>query len=152
MTAYVGFTTRKAGAGERGLYQKFLGYITLGSADANGTTVSTCATTDTITWSGVLPDKFKVIGGAAWGVETDTNATPTHKFTIGNSDDADGYLVETTGAVNRSNSLAQQFCVKFDGALIGTTISNSSIVLTPTANPATIGSGKVWIELEIEGV
>jgi len=152
MTAYAGFITTKGRSGELGSPRKALGYITLGAADANGTTVSTLATTDTITWTNIIPGKFKVIGGAIWGVEPDVHATPTGTLKIGNSDDDDGYLVTTGEAVGLSNSLAEAWVRKFDGALLGTTISNGSIVLTPVANVATIGSGKIWIELEVEGV
>lgn len=145
MTALVGTTVIKGRSGERGTQYAALLKYTLLAALVNG---------DTITWSNCLPNgKFKVVGFRIWGVELDTNASPTMLFTVGDGVDADGYKLSAGGGVGLQNSLAGQLVYLGDGALIGTTDAANDVVLTVTAAVATgATSGDIWIELVIEGV
>ena len=112
------------------------------------------ATTNTYTISNVFPDGgCKVVSMSHSSVRGDTNATPTLTYTIGNSDDADGYKTTWTSAIGLQNSLASQAICAGDGALIGTDITNRDVILTVTANPATgETSGRLRFEFIIQGI
>lgn len=112
------------------------------------------ATTNTYTISNLLPKGgAKVIAFRFYGVEVDTNATPTCTVSIGNSDDPDGFLKTKGGAVGLQNSLAGQLTYFGDGDLIGTTVTNRDLTMTVVANPATgATSGDLFYELVLEGV
>lgn len=146
MTAYTGTILKAATGGELGRQYKVTGYYTFGAE---------VETTDTITWADIIPASgARVIGGKVWGVELDSNATPTATFIIGDGSDTDGYLNTKGGAVGLQNSLAGQLAYFFDGALLGTTVTtNNDVVLTMTAATATgASSGTIWIELDLEAV
>lgn len=145
MTAYTGTIAQYGRLGEIGRQTIASGYYTLGAEIED---------TDTITWDNVMPNgKFKVIDFEVWGVELDTNATPTATFTIGDETDPDGYLTTKGGAITLSNSLAGQLFYKGDGALLNTTTAGRDVVLTMTAATATgASSGKIWWKAVIEGI
>lgn len=116
------------------------------------------ANTDTITITGaggLFPRnrKIRILGGRVWGIEVDTNATPTGLFTIGTAADADGFLTSKGLAVGLQNSLAGQLNYVFDGELIGTTIDPTDLILTVTAAVATSAtSGDLWFQVDYENV
>lgn len=145
MTAYTGTVTRAAKAGGLGELSVAKGSYTFGTEIENA---------DTITWTNILPGQgAKVVGFAVYGVELDTNATPTATFIIGDGSDTDGYLTTKGGAVGLQNSLAGQLFYKGDGALIDTEVSSRNVVLTMTAATATgASSGTIYVELLVEGI
>lgn len=92
---------------------------------------------------------FIPVAGKVFGVRTDTNATPTGQFSIGDSADPDGLLIAKSGFATVTNSQPTQVRYEWDGALIKnkTRLTGTKIILTPTANPATgATSGDIFIE------
>lgn len=109
---------------------------------------------DTITWSGILgKNDKKIVSFRIFGVEIDTDATPTATFTVGTEDDADGLLLTKGGAVGLQNSLAGQLVYFGDGALVDATVDDEDIILTVTAAVGTgATSGTIFVEAVLEGV
>lgn len=116
------------------------------------------ANTDTITITGAgglfpATRKIKILGGRVWGIEVDTNASPTGTFTVGTAADPDGFLKTKGLGVGLQNSLAGQLFYEFDGDLIGTEISATDLIATITAAVATSAtSGDLWFEVDFENV
>lgn len=140
MASYDGTITISGKAGEIGTQSKARGEFALPGALAD---------TDTITWSNLLPKGgAKVIDVQVFGVEVDTNATPTLTYTVGDGTDADGYITTKTGAAGASG----QHFAKGDGALVDTDVTGRDVVLTVTADPATgATSGTLFVEVTVEG-
>lgn len=115
------------------------------------TSVGTITVTEAIesgdTWliTGLLPeDGVQVIGCKVFGIEGDTNASPTATIVVGDGTDADGYVTSRTwGDANG------QFQAFGDGALIGsTTQASSNVKVTSGGTVATAASsGKLWVEM-----
>lgn len=102
---------------------------------------------DTITWPDFFPDGFTVTPVLVhfYSVEVDTDASATGTATIGNADDADGYIA--TFAL--FGSATPQLYRWSDGALIGTAIDANDLVLTVTAAIATTATtGKIFVKCE----
>lgn len=145
MTAYTGTVVIGAATGGLGDEHTVKGSYTFGAEIENA---------DTITWTGILGKGDKeIVGFRVYGVELDSNATPTATFTVGTEDDADGLLTTKGGAVGLQNSLAGQLSYFGDGALVGTTVDDEDIVLTMTAATATgASSGTIYVEAVLKGV
>lgn len=148
MANYTGTVLVKGRAGDLGQQMQALGEFDLADGGAG------LADTDTITWTGLLQgSNTKIVGFKFYGVEIDTNATPTATFTIGDGTDADGYLTTKGGAVGLQNSLGGQLVYFGDGALIGTEVSGKDVVLTVTEAVATTATtGKIYVSPIVEGV
>jgi hypothetical protein len=139
LTGTRSFAPRNAGIDEL-VYAS--GYYTLAAA------LSTSNTYEIDLFAGL--EGFDVIPVAAevYGVEADTNATPTGTFKVGDFSDDDGILTTKGMAVGLQNSLAGQLFYKGDGALIkaGTRLTGTKIIITPVANPATgATSGDIFV-------
>lgn len=145
MAAYTGTVTQRGKGGDLGDLFIAKGEYTFGTEIED---------TDTITWSNILPQGgAKVHSFRIYGVELDSNATPTATFVVGDGTDADGYLTTKGGAVGLQNSLAGQLVYFGDGALLDTNVTSTDIVLTMTAATATGAStGTIYIEVLGESI
>ena len=145
MAALTGTNAIAGKNGEVGMQFTATGTYTLAAALANG---------DTITWSNLLPlGGAKIVAVRFFAPELDTNATPTMKWTLGNSDDADGFIIEQGGAVGLSNSLPTMIVAGGTGALMDTTVTNRNVVFTVTAAVATgATTGTIRVEFLLEGI
>lgn len=143
MAAYTGTNVKKGKNGELGQEYTATGYYDLTTGLANA---------DTITFSGLLPiGGYRAVKGKVWGVEIDTNATPTGTFVVGTATDDDGFLTTKGAAVGLQNSLGGQLCYIFDGAQIGTVITDTDLIVKMNAAVATgATSGRLWVELVCE--
>jgi len=144
MATYTATVVKKATTGKKGEATKGLAYLDLSAALTTSDTV-------VISHRDLIGDgKPTILGGKFWGVEVDTNATPTGTFKIGTATDDDGLLTTKGAAVGLQNSLGGQLSYFFDGALLGTEWTPENIILTPAANSATgATSGRIWFEIEI---
>lgn len=97
------------------------------------------STGDTYTITDLFPYPVIVHGVKVVGTVMDTHATPTLAITVGNSDDADGFLKNIV-----IKQTTQTNIEGFDGALIGTVISNKDVTLTVSANPGTGATSGTW--------
>jgi|NOAtaT_5_FD_contig_21_7934754_length_511_multi_3_in_0_out_0_1 hypothetical protein len=98
-----------------GTVQSVVGSVTWGS---------TLASADTFTFTNLLPaNPVEPIAVSIWGSEPDTNASPTATLVFGNSDSANGYLTSKT-----AGGAVQQYRVDGDGALLGTLVSNRTLI------------------------
>lgn len=146
MAAYTGTIDIAGKNGELGQQNFCRGKYALAGALAN---------TDTITFTNLLPlAGGKIVGFRFYSPELDTNATPTMTFTIGNSDDADGYLKTVNGGLPAqlpANGSQLNYCG--NGDLITTTVTNRTVVLTVTGVVATgETAGNLYVEIILEGV
>lgn len=121
---------------ERGYAFKASGYATH----------ATVATGDVITWTNILPEDgvtikaFKIYSDK----EVDTNASPG-TFKVGNSDDDDGFL-----AARSMGTAGDGITAAGVGALVGTYITNRSVVAT-LGTVGTAASNVTWfIEIDYE--
>ena len=120
-----------------GATYKVVGKYTLGTAIAQN---------DTITWTNILPDGgVEVQDVKFYGVELDTNATPTGTVDLGDGTDVDGFI--DGGSVGLAAAGATQVSINGDGAKMGTTYTDAtSIVATfPTAFATAASSGDVFV-------
>lgn len=133
MTARTGTVTIKPKGGELGALQY---------AQCKYTLTEALADEDTITFTGALPTQgAEVVDIAMTAVEMDTDGSPTMTFTVGDGTDADGYFTSTSGGAAIAN-------VKGRGALVGTEVTSSNIVMTVTAAVATgATSGDVYFDI-----
>jgi hypothetical protein len=126
-------------AGEIGKEKLATGYATWSAAIAN---------TETVTFTNFFPKgKFKVKSVEVSSTRLDSNATPTSAFSVGNSDDADGFATAAVQPVV-GNSTAQ-FSVEGVGALItgNTAISNRDLIITCTASATTaVTTGTLFVK------
>jgi hypothetical protein len=146
MVAYTGTIDIAGKNGEIGSQNFCRGKYALAGALAN---------TDTITWPNLLPlAGGKIVGFRFYSLELDTNATPTMTFTVGNSDDADGYLETVNGGLPATlPANGSQLSYAGNGALIATTVTNRNVVLTVTGVVATgVAAGNLFVEIILEGV
>lgn len=145
MTAYTGSIVIKPANGGLGDEHTVKGSYTLGAEIED---------TDTITWTGILGKGDKqIVAFRVYGVELDTNATPTATFVVGTEDDDNGLLTTKGGAVGLQNSLAGQLSYFGDGDLVGTITNDENIILKMTAATATgASSGKIFVEAVLKGV
>lgn len=119
-----------------GELQTFVGSYTLDGAIASA---------DTITWSSALPnvEGVTIMEVIVFGDELDTNASPTGTLIVGDGTDADGYLASKT-----AGGAGDQLLYAGDGALIGTVVTGTDIVLTVGGTLATAASsGTVRIKV-----
>ena len=120
------------------------GYYTLAAA------LSTSNTYEIDLFAGLEGYDIIPVTVNVFGVEADTNATPTGTFKVGDSSDDDGLLTTKGMAVGLQNSLAGQLFYKGDGALIknATRMTGTKVIITPVANPATgATSGDIFVEV-----
>lgn len=147
MAAKTGSVLVAGKTGELGQQYDAVGYIDLDAA---------LATTNTYTIANLFPKgKYKVVGFDFWSPELDTNASPTLTFSVGNSDDPDGYLKTINGGLPaQAPANGSQLNYKGNGDLIGTTPTpNRDVTLTVVADPATgVTSGRLFFGFTLEGV
>jgi|DEB0MinimDraft_6_1074348.scaffolds.fasta_scaffold117591_1 hypothetical protein len=109
------------------------------------------ATTNSYTFTPFIDGYYSVVEDVQlYGVNADTNATPTGTYTLGTTDDKDGLLTTKAMSVALQNSLASQVNYFGDGDLIKnqTVITGDTLELDVTANPATgATAGDIWIDL-----
>jgi len=120
--------------GVQGMERRVLGSFTFSAA---------LVTTDTYTIANLFPVDltYKVKSFKLWGTIMDTNATPTLAVSVGNSDDADGYLAATVIDGIQDNAV-----IGGTGAFIGddTGVKNKDLTMTVTADPATGATSGTW--------
>lgn len=111
------------------------------------TLVGAITNADTITWDNILPEGTKTITGFRfYGVELDTNASPTLAAVIGDELDADGFAVSfTAGGANA------QFSILGTGAYLNNTTATTTgrdVILTTSGTLGTAASsGTVFVSV-----
>lgn len=106
----------------------------------------TITNTDTFTISDILPAGWKnVVSVRHYGGEYDTNASPTTTITIGDGTDPDGWLTAKTAGVTATG--ISQIILEGDGALIGTAVDDTDLVVTLGGTVATAGTPTVFTEV-----
>jgi len=130
------------------VYKPQLGLV--GSTEvvrAKFTFAAALATTDTYDITGLFPYPVQIKGVKLFGDVMDTNATKTLAVSVGNSDDADGFLEDIVLGQTVQTSISGT------GALIGTIIDNKDIAMVVSANPATAAtSGTFILEFVVQRV
>lgn len=114
-----------------------VGKYTLGAAIAQN---------DTITWTNILPGGgVEILDVTFYGVELDTNASPTGTVDLGDGTDVDGFI--DGASVGLAAAGATQVIAKANGTKLGTTYDTAtSIVATfPTAFATAASSGDVFV-------
>lgn len=97
------------------------------------------STSNTYTIADLFPKPVLIHGVTISGTAMDTNTAPQLAITVGNSDDADGFLKSVV--ISQKNPYN---VFGADGALINTVISNPDVTMTVAANPATGASSGTW--------
>lgn len=111
------------------------------------------ATTNSYTFEPFIDGYYAIVeGGAVYGVNADTDGTPTLLLQLGtgSTGDPDGLLKPTSFSVALQNSLASQVNRTFDGDLVKnqTIITADTLELDVTANPATGATeGDIFIDI-----
>jgi hypothetical protein len=99
--------------------------------------------TDTYTIANLFPNDltYKVKSFKLWGTVMDTNESPTLAVSVGNSDDADGYLAATVMDGIQDNAV-----IGGTGDFIGADegVQNTDLTMTVTADPATGATSGTW--------
>lgn len=141
MTALTGTVVRAAKNGGLGEEHTGKGSYTLGGAIASG---------DTITFSGILgKGEKRIIGFRYYGIELDTNASPTATLIAGSEGDDNGFLTSKTAG----GAIIGQLIFFGDGALIDTITDDENVILTVGGTVATAASdGTLYVEVVTEGV
>lgn len=112
------------------------------------TLVGAIANADTITWTSLIPaGGVEVQQVNFYGVELDTDASPTATVDVGDGSDADGFIDGVS--VGLAAAGANQILAKGNGSKIGTVYTSATdVVATISAAVATAASsGDVRVEV-----
>lgn len=113
-----------------------IGSYTFAAEVANG---------DTITWADLIPKGAEVVDVTYYGVELDTDASPTGTINIGDGTDVDGFI--DGASIGLAAAGANQVIAKSNGEKLGTTYTTATDVkLTVASAVATAASsGNVYV-------
>lgn len=102
---------------------------------------------DTITWSDLIPKGAEVVDVTYYGVELDTNASPTGTVDVGDGTDVDGFI--DGASIGLAAAGANQVIAKANGTKLGTTYSTATDVVAtfPTAVATAASSGNVYVSV-----
>lgn len=140
MTALTGTVITPAVVGGLGDEHTAKGKYTLGGAIASA---------DTITFTGLLgKGKKEIVGFKYFGIELDTNASPTGTIIVGTESDDNGLL--TSKVAGNANA---QLIYLGDGALVDTITDDENLIITVGGTVATAASsGTLYVEVVVRGV
>lgn len=143
MANYVGTVTQQLVAGDRGQPAVGLGQYALTGALVNA---------DTITFTGFFANqKPRILGGALYAPELDTNAAPTGSVIIGDGTTTNGYM--TTSLVGRPVG-ENKLVLRCDGTFVGTaSAASKDLIVTVNGVMATSATtGTIFVEVVGVGV
>lgn len=113
-----------------------VGYYTFAAAVAQN---------DTITWADLIPKGAQVVDIKYYGVELDTNSSPTGTVDLGDGTDQDGFI--DGASIGLAAAGANQVIAHGNGELLGTTFTSATDVKAtfPTAVATAASSGNVYV-------